>query len=201
MSVTNIVLAGVGGQGTLLVSTLLTKGLIEAGFDVKMSEIHGMAQRGGSVSTQVRFGREVFSPVIGTGEADILVAFERMEALRFLPILKKDGIVIVNSEMIPSAPITAGLASYPEHILDEVKKHVKTIVIPAGEIAAELGMPRVMNMVLFGVLTKILETTSIDWDTQIRETVKPNFLEINRKAFERGRSFQGESYEKFHRDF
>ena len=186
MSITNILLVGVGGQGTVLVSTILTKGLIEAGFDVKMSEIHGMAQRGGSVSTQVRFGEHVDSPVIGYGEADIIISFEQMEALRYLNMLKKDGIIVTNSEKLPSAPITAGQAVYPEGILEELEKHASTTVIPASDIAYELGNKRVANVVLFGALAKIMNLENVNWEDVIRETVKPQFIDINLEAFKRG---------------
>ncbi len=132
MKTTNVLLVGVGGQGTVLASKVLTKGLIEAGYDVKMSEIHGMSQRGGgSVSTQVRFGKDIQSAVIGAGQADIVVSFEAMEALRYLYMLKPNGTVITNNVELPSAPITAGLARYPKGVLDEVKANANTYVIPA----------------------------------------------------------------------
>ena len=122
----NILLVGVGGQGTILVSKILSTGLMEAGYDVKMSEIHGMAQRGGSVSTQVRYGSEVFSPIIGIGEADILVSFEEMETLRWLEFLKPDGVVLINDFKIPSAPILMGKIDYPEGIIDLNEGKAKT---------------------------------------------------------------------------
>ncbi len=188
MATKNILLVGVGGQGTVLASTILTKGLIQAGYDVKMSEIHGMAQRGGSVSTQVRFGEEVISSVIGMGEADILVSFETMEALRYLDFLKPGGVVIVNEEQLPSAPIQAGLAKYPKGIIEELKDKADTRVLKAAEIARGLGNEKVMNIVLFGALAKILNLESIDWKEVIKETVKPKFIEINLKAFDEGQA-------------
>lgn len=191
MKTTNVLLVGVGGQGTVLTSTILTKGLIEAGYDVKMSEIHGMAQRGGSVSTQVRFGEEVASAVIGPGEADILVSFESMEALRYLEMLKPEGTVIVNDEELPSAPITAGLAEYPKGILLDVQSHAKTIVIQATEIARELGNTRVMNIVLFGALAKLLNLENVDWENIIATTVKKNFVDINIQAYRKGQELVG----------
>jgi len=196
MKTTNVLLVGVGGQGTVLASKILTKGLIEAGYDVKMSEIHGMSQRGGSVSTQVRFGSEVYSAVIGNGEADILVSFEAMEALRYLYMLKPDGIVITNDVELPSAPITAGLARYPEGVLDEVKSKVKTYVISATRYAEELGNPKVANIILFGALGKILNLDSIDWEKVISTTVKPKFIDINIEAYRLGQKLVGEEYAK-----
>ncbi|MGI6143212.1 MAG: indolepyruvate oxidoreductase subunit beta [bacterium] len=186
MRVVNILLVGVGGQGTVLASNVLSKGLSEAGYDVKMSEIHGMSQRGGSVFTQVRFGKEVHSPVIEKGKVDYLIAFEKMEALRYLDMLKPSGKVIVNDEELPSAPIQAGLAEYPEGILDEISSHADTTVIPATEIARELGNERVMNIVLFGALAKLLKLDDIDWKDVIARTVKAKFVDINLKAFDRG---------------
>ncbi|NLM05408.1 MAG: indolepyruvate oxidoreductase subunit beta [Tissierellia bacterium] len=191
METKNIILAGVGGQGTVLISKILTKGLIEAGYDVKMSEIHGMAQRGGSVQTQVRFGDEVVSAVIGHGQADVLVSFETMEALRYLNMLKANGVVITNNVELPSAPITAGLAEYPEGILDDVKARAKTYVVPATEKARELGNEKVMNVILFGALAKILNLEGIDWEKLIEGTVKETFTEINKKAFNIGQEFAG----------
>ncbi len=186
MKTTNVILVGVGGQGTLLASTVLTKGLIEAGYDVKMSEIHGMAQRGGSVSTQVRFGDEIYSSVIGQGQADVLVSFEAMEALRYLEMLKPGGSVITNDREIPSAPITAGLAKYPEGILEEVKLHANTVVIEASKHARDLGNEKVMNIILFGALSKVLDLGEIDWEKVIANTVKPQFVDINLQAFRIG---------------
>jgi indolepyruvate ferredoxin oxidoreductase beta subunit len=129
--VTSILLVGVGGQGTILVSSILSKGLVAAGHDVKMSEIHGMAQRGGSVSTQVRFGDKVWSPIVGRGGADIVVAFEVMEAARWLPYLKPGGKVIVNDMEIPPAPVLMGRAEYPKGLLDVIRARFNTTVVNA----------------------------------------------------------------------
>lgn len=193
MKTTNVLLVGVGGQGTVLASNILTKGLLEAGFDVKMSEIHGMAQRGGSVSTQVRFGKDIVSAVIGPGQADVLVSFETMEALRYLNMLKPDGKVVTNNVELPSAPITAGLAKYPKGILDEVKSHAKTYVIEATKHARELGNEKVMNIILFGALAKLLNLKDIDWENIIATTVKPEFVDINLEAYRLGQKLVGES--------
>ncbi len=184
--VTSIMLVGVGGQGTILVSTLLAKGLIEAGYDVKMSEIHGMAQRGGSVSTQVRFGEKVHSPLIEAGDADYLVSFEKMEALRWLQQVKPDGKVVVNDYQIDSSPILAGKAEYPEDAIGLLKNTVSTHVLDAAKIASELGNLRVMNVVLFGALIAQLGLKEIDWESVVTKTVKPAFVDINIKAFRAG---------------
>ncbi|NLK63500.1 MAG: indolepyruvate oxidoreductase subunit beta [Tissierellia bacterium] len=182
----NILLVGVGGQGTILVSKILSTGLMEAGYDVKMSEIHGMAQRGGSVSTQVRYGKEVSSPIIGIGEADILVSFETMETLRWLEFLKPEGVVVINDFKIPSAPILMGKADYPEGIIELIEGKAKTKVINAGEIAEELGNQKVMNVVLLGALIKSMNLTDIDWEAVIKSQVKEKFVDINIKAFKKG---------------
>lgn len=182
----NILLVGVGGQGTILVSKILSTGLMEAGFDVKMSEIHGMAQRGGSVSTQVRYGSEVSSPIIGIGEADILVSFETMETLRWLEFLKPDGVVVINDYKIPSAPILMGKIDYPEGIIELIKDKARTKVINAGEIAEKLGNTKVMNVVLLGALIKSMKLTDINWEAVIKSQVKEQFTEINIKAFNEG---------------
>lgn len=182
----SILLVGVGGQGTILASKILSAGLVEAGFDVKMSEIHGMAQRGGSVSTQVRYGDSVSSPIIGRGEADILVSFETMEGLRWLEYLKPKGKIVVNDYEIPSAPILMGKNDYPEGVLDLIKSKADTSVIKAAEIAEDLGNLKVMNVVLFGALVKAMDLKGIDWEKAIKDNVKEQFIDVNIKAFNRG---------------
>ena len=186
MTTKSILLVGVGGQGTILASKLLTIGLMESGYDVKMSEIHGMSQRGGSVSSQVRYGEKVLSPVIELGGADILVSFELMEALRWLEYLKPDGKVIVNNYRMSPMPVITGEAEYPADIQAELEKAVKTTVIDAAAMATELGNPRVMNIVLLGTIVKAMGLMEIDWDDIIRKSVKPAFVEINIKAIHRG---------------
>lgn len=182
----NILLVGVGGQGTILAGKILSNGLLDAGYDVKMSEVHGMAQRGGSVSNQVRYGRKVFSPIIGKGQADILVSFETMEALRWLEYLNPKGKVVVNDYRIPSVPILMGKSDYPSGVLETIMSKVDTTLIQATEIAEKLGNPRTMNIVLFGALVKSMQLTDIDWKTVIRKCVKANMVEINIKAFNAG---------------
>lgn len=184
--VKNILLVGVGGQGTILVSKILSNGLICAGYDVKMSEIHGMAQRGGSVSTQVRYGEKVYSPIIGKGQADILVSFETMEALRWLEFLKPEGKVVVNDYQIPSAPILMGKQDYPEGLLQIIQEKADTTVIKAAQIAEELGNAKAMNVVLFGTLVKAMNLTEIDWETVIRQNVKASAVEVNLLALDAG---------------
>ncbi len=182
----SIILVGVGGQGTILASKLLTTGLMEAGYDVKMSEIHGMSQRGGAVSSQVRYGKEVQSPVIERGGADILVSFETMEALRWLAYLKTGGKVVVNDYQIPPAPTLSGKIDYPSDILEELKEKADTTVINAAEIAEEVGNARTMNIVLLGALVKAMNLTEIDWEAIIKENIKEGFVEVNLRALEKG---------------
>lgn len=184
--VTNVLLVGVGGQGTILASKILSEGLVDAGYDVKMSEIHGMSQRGGNVSTQVRFGEKVNSPIIGKGEADIIVAFEKMEALRWITYLKKGGKMIINDFEIPSVPILMGAAAYPEGILDDLGKKADLIIFEAGRIAGELGNSKAMNIVLLGAMIKALGMDDINWNSIIEKNVKKNFIDLNIKAFEAG---------------
>lgn len=188
MSVTSVLLVGIGGQGTVLLSNMLVKGLVDAGYDVKMSEIHGMAQRGGTVSTQVRFGEQVFSPIIGNGEADIMVAFEKQEALRYMHLLKPEGKLIVNDEGLPSAPVQAGDIAYPSNTIDVLQDLVKTTVIKATAIAEELGNAKAANVVLFGALTKLMNLQGIDWKSIIAGMVKEKFVELNLTAFDRGQA-------------
>lgn len=184
--VKNMILVGVGGQGTILASKILSTGLVEAGYDVKMSEVHGMAQRGGSVTTQVRYGQKVHSPIIDKGQADILVAFETMEAMRWLVYLKPEGKVIVNDLKIFSAPILMGKAEYPEGVLDSIKGKVDTTVLNASEIAKGLGNVKAMNIVLLGAMVKAMGLTDISWGKIIADNVKPKFVEINVNAFNVG---------------
>ncbi len=186
----NILLVGVGGQGTILTSKILSTGLLNAGYDVKMSEIHGMAQRGGSVSTQVRYGERVNSPIIGRGEADILIAFEKMEAMRWLEFLSKSGKLIVNDHETKSAPILAGKESYPEGILEALSQKTTTLVIPATNMAMELGNIRVMNIIMLGVLIQQSGLESIDWKKELNNLIKPAFVDINLKAFELGYQYK-----------
>ena len=184
--VKNILLCGVGGQGTILASKILSEALVEAGYDVKMSEIHGMSQRGGSVTTQVRYGDRVYSPIIGKGSADILVAFEAMEALRYLGELNPKGQVVVNDFKMQTATTITGQQDYPEDSIDRVRSLADTKVLNAAKIAEELGNSRAMNIVLLGALVKLMNLQELNWEGAIAACVKPAFIELNKKALEAG---------------
>ena len=182
----SVLLVGVGGQGTILVSKLLTAGLVKAGFDVKMSEIHGMSQRGGSVSTHVRYGEKVYSPVIEEGEADLLISFEKMEAIRWLKFLKPEGRLIVNNYKINPLTVLIGKEIYPEKEIDEELKLLSATVINAFDKASEIGNIKVMNVILLGTVVKIMNLEDIDWEEIIRNNVKAKFIDVNIKAFNEG---------------
>ncbi|MBR3185707.1 MAG: indolepyruvate oxidoreductase subunit beta [Oscillospiraceae bacterium] len=187
MATKHAILVGVGGQGAILTAKVLVGGLMKAGYDVKMSEVHGMSQRGGSVSTQVHWGEKVYSPIIGKGAADILVAFEKMEAVRYADFLKPDGVAVINDYAMPSATTAAGLAEYPEGCLEAMEGAFRCYTLDAAKLAAELGNGKCMNIVLFGAMTHALGMDEIDWESVIRETVPPKFLELNLKAYRAGR--------------
>ncbi len=183
----NILLVGVGGQGTILASKILCLGLLGANYDVKMSEIHGMSQRGGSVTSHIRFDeKKIYSPVVELGNADIIVAFEKMEALRYLDYLKQEGKVIVNDCEISGMPITSGACDYPKGIIEELKAHCNVIVVDATTEANKIGNAKITNMILLGTLIEKMKLTDIDWDTIIAQNVKPQFVELNKKALRRG---------------
>ncbi len=185
--VKSCLLVGVGGQGAILISKIMTNGFMKAGYDVKQSEVHGMAQRGGSVSTQVRWGKKVYAPVFGKGEADIMVALEKMEAVRYADFLKPDGVAIINDYAIKSLTIATGLEEYPEGCLESMQKNFKTISLNAGEIAIGLGNPKCMNVVLFGAMCDSLGCPDIDWEEIVAETVPEKVRDINIRAFRAGR--------------
>ena len=184
----NILLTGVGGQGTITAAKMLTIGLMEAGYDVKMSEIHGMSQRGGDVISQVRYSKEkVFSPVIEKGTADIIVSFEKMEALRTLDYIKPDGAVVVNLEEIPSMTCLTGEEEYPEDVIEEIQKTVKKVhTLDASQLATDLGNVKAANVILLGTLVKLMKLDDIDWENIIRKNVKEKFIDLNLKAFKVG---------------
>ncbi len=185
--VKNILLCGVGGQGIILASKILATGLIRAGYDVKMSEVHGMAQRGGSVTTQVRYGEVVHSPIIGKGQADVLVSFETMETPRWIDFIKPEGRVVINEYQIPSATILSGAAEYPKGVIEDISSKVNTTVFKAAELAENLGNIKTMNVIIVGALVKAMGLESIvDWTEVIKETVKGKFIDINVKAFNIG---------------
>nr|WP_320132650.1 indolepyruvate oxidoreductase subunit beta [uncultured Holophaga sp.] len=182
----SILLVGVGGQGTILAAKLLTVALMDAGYDVKMSEIHGMSQRGGSVSSQVRYGKSVSSPVIEEGGADILVAFEKMEAMRWVNFLSPKGKAVINNWEINSMPIVTGKVDYPQGILEDLGSKIPTTVIDAAKLATELGNSKVMNVILLGATVKSMGLDTLDWDRIIRDNVKANLADLNIKAFREG---------------
>lgn len=182
----NILLVGVGGQGTITASKILTEGLLAAGYDVKMSEIHGMSQRGGSVSSQIRYGEEVFSPVIEKGQADMIVAFEKLEAMRYLDYLKSDGKLVVNDHEIKPVPMLSGDIPYPDNLLDDLEEKADVYVIDAIAEAEKLGNLKAMNIVLLGRLVKLMDLTHIEWESIIRHNIKEKFIDLNLKAFSVG---------------
>lgn len=183
----SILLVGVGGQGIILASKILTEGLLRLGYDVKMSEIHGMAQRGGSVTTQIRFGKKVYSPCIGQGEADAVLAFEKVEGLRYLPQLKQGGTLLLNDHEIYSLPVLMGKENYPENILEELQKEVKNFkVFDAVKMAEELGNVKAQNIVLLGALITALDLKNLDWAGIIKEHLPEKLHELNIKALEAG---------------
>lgn len=183
----SVLLVGVGGQGTILASKILSEGLARKGYDVKMSEIHGMSQRGGSVTTHVRFGAKVASPVVPEGEADVLVAFEKVEAVRWLHYLRKGGTLVVNNFEIYSLPVLTGAAKYPDGVIEKLKAEVPSLkVFNAGEIAESLGNIKAQNVVLLGALVKAMGLEDIDWQSVLKEIVPPKLLNLNTAAFEAG---------------
>lgn len=183
----SVLFVGVGGQGIILASKILTEGLLKFGYDVKMSEVHGMAQRGGSVTTQVRFGSKVYSPLIGMGEADVIVAFEKVEAARWIQYLKPFGTLVVNDYEIYSVPVLIGAEEYPDGVMDELKNKIKnTVVVDAAGIAEKMGNIKSQNVVLLGALIKAMGLEGLDWEQVIKETVPERFFDINIKAFRAG---------------
>ena len=188
MKTTNIMIVGVGGQGSLLASKLLGRLLLNEGYDVKVSEVHGMSQRGGSVVTYVRYGDKVYSPIIDKGEADFIVSFEKLEAARYAAYLKKDGKIIVNSQEIEPMPVITGAAEYPHEALDNlVAKGMDIDCIDALTPALEAGSSKAVNIVLMGRLSKSLGIDEDKWIEALKQTVAPKFVEMNLKAFALGR--------------
>ena len=179
----NIMVVGVGGQGTLLTSRIIGKMALSAGYDVKLSEVHGMAQRGGSVVTFVRFGDKVNEPVVEEGDADILISFEKLEAMRYSHFLKKDGIIVLNDCKIDPMTVVIGLAEYPENIIDELSKDHKVYTVDALKIANELGNSKVVNSVVLGLSAKYIGFTKEEWLSTIEKTVPSKTIEINKNAF------------------
>ena len=185
----SIMIVGVGGQGSLLASKLLGKLLLSEGLDVKVSEVHGMSQRGGSVVTYVRCGEKVYSPVIDKGGADCIVSFEKLEAARWVEYLKKDGVIITNTQQIDPMPVITGAAEYPENILDELSQKVKVDALDALSLATEAGSAKAVNIVLMGRLAKYFDISYDKWIEAIETTVAERFVELNKKAFELGYNY------------
>jgi len=184
---TSILIVGVGGQGTLLTARILAHVAGQMGNDVKVSEVHGMAQRGGSVVSQVRYGEKIYSPIIPLGGADIILAFEKLEAARWLDYLKQDGMVIINNDRVDPLPVMSGKVKYPETITDKVKQKVdKTIVVNATDVAVACGNVRAANVVLLGVLTAAMGLPVDEVEAAIRTMVPAKALEVNLKAFQEG---------------
>ena len=179
-------IVGVGGQGTLLTSRIIGKTALAQGYDVKLSEVHGMAQRGGSVVTFVRFGDKVFEPVCEEGTVDVLISFERLEALRYAHFLKKDGVMIVNDTKIEPMTVVIGAAKYPEKIIEGLKEGHRVITIDAGKIALELGNSKVLNTVVLGLAAKHIGFNKEKWVEVLASTVPQKTIEINTKAFNCG---------------
>ena len=179
----NIMIVGVGGQGTLLTSRMLGGIMSDAGYEVKVSEVHGMAQRGGSVVTFVRYGDRVAEPIVEEGQADVLIAFERLEALRYAHFLKKDGVLIVNDQRIDPMPVVMGAAEYPEGILEELAKNHTMYSIDAQAKALELGNSRVFNIIVLGMAAKHMDFSVEEWLKVIEKTVPPKTVALNQKAF------------------
>ncbi len=186
MAVKNIMIVGVGGQGTLLTSRILGGLATLGGYDVKLSEVHGMAQRGGSVVTFVRYGEKVAEPIVEEGQADVIIAFERLEALRYAHFLKKDGALVVNDWRIDPMPVVIGAAEYPEGILDTLRKMYKVYTVNATEESKKLGNPRVFNLVVLGIAAQHMDFTKEQWYEVIEKTVPPKTVDINKKAFNAG---------------
>ena len=185
--VTNIMIVGVGGQGALLASKTLGRVLMDAGYDVKVSEVHGMSQRGGSVVTYVRYGKKVYSPIVDKGEADFIVSFEILEAARYTEYLKKDGQIVVNTQQIDPMPVITGAAKYPANLVEKMQKEgIKVDALDCLSLAEKAGTSKSVNIVLMGRLSKYMDFPKEAWMSAIEKLVKPQFVEINKKAFELG---------------
>lgn len=186
METKNIMIVGVGGQGTLLTSRILGGITMDAGFDVKLSEVHGMAQRGGSVVTFVRYGDKVSEPIVEEGQADVLIAFERLEALRYAHFLKKDGVLIVNDQRIDPITVVTGVLQYPEQIIENLKKEYTVFPVNAMDEAKKLGNVKAFNVIVLGIAAQHMDFAKEAWLDVIERTVPPKTVEINKKAFELG---------------
>ena len=188
METTNVMIVGVGGQGSLLASKLLGRLLLSKGYDIKVSEVHGMSQRGGSVVTYVRFGDKVYSPVIDKGQADFIVSFELLEAARWTSYLKPEGKIIVNTQQINPMPVIIGAAEYPENLVQKmVDAGLNVDAMDALSLAEQAGNAKAVNLVLMGRLSRYFDIPEEEWMAAIEQSVPPKFLELNKKAFALGR--------------
>ncbi len=192
METKNIMIVGVGGQGTLLTSRILGGIILESGYDVKLSEVHGMAQRGGSVTTFVRYGDKVYEPIVEEGCADILIAFEKLEALRYAHFLKKEGILIVNDQRIDPMPVVIGKEEYPKDIFERLENKYDLVVVDALNEARKLGNVRVFNVIVLGIVSRYLGIEKEVWEKVIRNTVPVKTVDLNLAAFEIGRNISKE---------
>ena len=187
METKNVMIVGVGGQGSLLASKLLGRLLLGKGYDIKVSEVHGMSQRGGSVVTYVRFGEKVYSPVIDKGEADFIVSFELLEAARWTEFLKPGGKLIANTQQINPMPVIIGAAEYPAELAQKMlDAGIDLDAMDALSLAEQAGSPKAVNLVLMGRLSKYFDIPEAEWMAAIEASVPPKFLEMNKKAFSLG---------------
>ena len=188
METRNIMIVGVGGQGSLLASKMLGSLLLAEGYDVKVSEVHGMSQRGGSVVTYVRYGDKVYSPVVDKGEADFIVSFELLEAARWLPFLKADGRIVTNIQQIDPMPVITGAAEYPENLVEKLKESgTRVDALDCVKLAEEAGSVKAVNLVLMGRLSHYFDLPEEAWMKALEANVPEKFLELNKKAFALGR--------------
>ena len=189
METKSIMIVGVGGQGSLLASKLLGRLLLTRGYDIKVSEVHGMSQRGGSVVTYVRYGDKVYSPVIDKGQADCIVSFELLEAARWTEYLKPGGKIIVNTQQINPMPVIIGAAEYPQNLVEKMKSAgIDVDAFDALSLAEQAGSSKAVNIVLMGHLSRNFDFTEEEWLTALEQSVAPKFLEMNKKAFALGRN-------------
>lgn len=188
MKTMSIMIVGVGGQGTLLASRLIGYALTKKGYDVKLSEVHGMSQRGGSVVTYVKYGEKVYSPIVDEGEADFILSFEAIEGARWLPRLKKGGRIITNEREIYPMPVITGRMAYPENAISKLREKADVVSLDALSLAERAGSAKAVNTVLLGVLSRDMpEITGDEWMEAIDAVVKPAFVELNKRAFRMGR--------------
>ena len=184
----SMMIVGVGGQGSLLASRLIGNVLRSLGHEVKLSEVHGMSQRGGSVVTYVKYGEAVYSPIVDLGEADYIISFEILEAARYLPYLKPDGKIVTSTQVIYPMPVITGAMDYPADLVEKLRKKANVTAVDALSLAEQAGSPKAANVVLMGVLSASTDISEEIWLKALEQTVKPQFLEMNKKAFALGRA-------------